>query len=185
MAFPVNDHEAWESEEDYGNNPIYTDGFLVLDSIRDWKVGSPPGDWKTHFDPSTGTTWRPKDVRLCDARVIYALLTLSTKYKSQHLAYDFDATGDVRTSRVPRAPSVVAVQNSVRFLLAWKGVYVFTDPPRLVAGLVAAPPHLKIDDNLNTDEAEYHPPRMERSAKVNNIWELGDRTFNVRLCSTR
>lgn len=70
--------------------------------------------------------WSPKNVRLSDAGVIYALLTLPADYRIRYLTYDFDQQGDVRKERVPKAPTVAFYQNAQRTLATWKGVYVFT-----------------------------------------------------------
>ncbi|KAJ5521121.1 hypothetical protein N7463_001574 [Penicillium fimorum] len=167
MAFPANDEEVWKSAEDNGNDPIYVDSVLVPESIKRWKVDSPPNNTKQHFDLTIGRMWRPKNVRLCDAGVVYALLALPTSYRAKHLACDFDARREVRTSR-------------------WLSASDYDkDASRLVAGLVVAPPRLKTDDNLNTDLTEYDPPQMAASAKVKDIWKFGHKSFNVRLCGTR
>jgi hypothetical protein len=50
---------------------------------------------------------------------------LSAKYRSEHLSYDFDKRREVRETRLPQSPTIVVTMNNVRFLLVWKGTYVF------------------------------------------------------------
>ncbi|KAJ6188066.1 hypothetical protein N7519_002974 [Penicillium mononematosum] len=101
--------------------------------------------------------WNPKNVRLSDAGVIYALLTLPADYRIRYLAYDFDSRGDVRKERVPKAPTVAFYWNNQRTLVAWKGVYVFTGGGQqfFEAGLVVASSHVKTFDTLNVQLTEY------------------------------
>lgn len=117
------DPVQWRDGDPSGSNPESTLSDVDLGSLRDWKIRDPPDN------PSVDAkvdVWRPKNVRLSDAGVIYALLVLPRDYRVRHLAYDFDAQGDVRKERVPKAPTVTVFQNNQRTLITWKGVYIFT-----------------------------------------------------------
>ncbi|KAI3140438.1 hypothetical protein CBS147326_2139 [Penicillium roqueforti] len=145
-----------------------------LASLRTWKTTNPPDRKSIKAEVGVDINqckWNPKNVRLLDAGVIYALLTLPADYRIQHLAYDFDDRGDVRKERVPKSPTVVFYQDNQRTLVAWKGVYVFTGgyndagwlladryptggQPFFQAGLVVASSHVKTFDVLNVQLLE-------------------------------
>ncbi|KAJ6124026.1 hypothetical protein N7471_011343 [Penicillium samsonianum] len=90
--------------DDNGTNVTYSGGYLNLTSVSQWKISGPPpnpADIKGNFDPATESLWKPKNRRLNDGGVVYALLTLSPKYRSDNFPYDFDKRGEVRRTRVP------------------------------------------------------------------------------------
>ncbi|KAI2705548.1 hypothetical protein CBS147339_7991 [Penicillium roqueforti] len=143
----------WKEGDVPGFNPGILSSQEDLASLRTWKVTNPPD--RKSIEAEVGVDinqckWNPKNVRLSDAGVIYALLTLPAGYRIQHLAYDLDDRGD----------------NNQRTLVAWKGVYVFTGgyndagwlladsypaggQPFFQAGLVVASSHVKTFDVLN------------------------------------
>ncbi|CAI7649207.1 unnamed protein product [Penicillium discolor] len=143
--------------------------------------------------------WSPKNVRLSDAGVIYALLTLPADYRIRYLTYDFDQQGDVRKERVPKAPTVAFYQNNQRTLATWKGVYVFTGgyndagwlladnypdgPPFFQAGLVVASSNVKTFDGLNVQLTEYQPKKVfvHDPNSMENLWKRAYLWYGISL----
>ncbi|KAI2725883.1 hypothetical protein CBS147332_2770 [Penicillium roqueforti] len=143
----------WKEGDVTGFNPGILSSQEDLASLRTWKITNPPDRKSIEAEMGVDINqckWNPKNVRLSDAGVIYALLTLPAGYRIQHLAYDLDDRGD----------------NNQRTLVAWKGVYVFTGgyndagwlladsypaggQPFFQAGLVVASSHVKTFDVLN------------------------------------
>ncbi|KAJ5486816.1 hypothetical protein N7530_001116 [Penicillium desertorum] len=197
-----NDPVEWK----VGDVPGFTPGTLSsqkdMASLRTWKIINPPDRTSIEADLDANINqrkWNPKNVRLSDAGVIYALLTLPAEYRIRYLAYDFDSRGDVRKERAPKAPTVALYQNSQRTLVAWKGVYVFTggynDAGWLLAdnypqgqsffqaGLVIASSHVKTFDTLNVQLTEYEPKKvfLRDSNLTEDIWKLAYRWYGISL----
>ncbi|OQE29099.1 hypothetical protein PENFLA_c004G09379 [Penicillium flavigenum] len=196
-----NDPVEWKE----GDVPGLTPGILSsqedMASLRTWKIMNPPDRTSIEAELDANINqqkWNPKNVRLSDAGVIYALLTLPVDYRIQYLAYDFDSRGDVRKGRVPKAPTLAFAQNNQRTLVAWKGVYVFTGgyndagwlladnypqgQPFFQAGLVIASSHVKTFDTLNVQLTEYEPKKIFLcdSNLTEDIWKRAYRCNSTR-----
>ncbi|CAI7654863.1 unnamed protein product [Penicillium crustosum] len=140
-----NDPAEWKEGDVPGFNPGIVSSQKHLASLRDWKIMNPPDCTSIEAQETVGINrcnWNPKNVRLSDAGVIYALLTLPTDYRIRYLTYDFDQRGDIRG------------YNDAGWLLADN----YPDgPPFFQAGLVVAWSHVKIFNALNIQLTEYQP----------------------------
>ncbi|CAI7616964.1 unnamed protein product [Penicillium glandicola] len=200
-------HQEWENkctdpvEWKEGDIPGFLPGIVSspkdLALLHDWKIMNPPPD-HTSMEARVGMnigqlTWKPKRVRLSDAGVIYALLTLPGDYRIRYLPYDFDDRGDVRKERVPKAPTVAFYQNNQRTLVAWKGGYndagwlladnYADEMPCFQAGLVIASSHVKTFDTLNVQLTEYKLRKsfLYDTDFMQNEWEFGYSKFGIFL----
>ena len=176
-------------------------GGRSLPLLQNWPIASPP-DWALKNDGSASRpTWRPKNVRLSDAGVVYALLALPQYYRIQFLAFDSDSNGDVRRDRVPKAPTVIAYQNGLPTLLTWKGVYILTggynDAGWLLAdefpnqelffqsGLVISAPQVEKCAALSTQLTRYEPISPKGWATTAGLWEYGRWAMGIELRGCR
>ncbi|KGO56405.1 hypothetical protein PEX1_009010 [Penicillium expansum] len=197
-----NDPVEWKEGDIPGFNPGIVSSQKQLASLRGWKIMNPPEHTTIEGQVAVNINhrnWNPKNVRLSDAGVIYALLTLPADYRIRYLTYDFDNRGDVRKERVPRAPTVAFYQNNQRTLVTWKGVYIFTGgyndagwllannypdgPPFFQAGLVVASSHVKTFDALNVQMTEYEPKKVfiRDSNSMENLWKRAYRRYGILL----
>ncbi|KAJ5347731.1 hypothetical protein MYU51_009717 [Penicillium brevicompactum] len=159
-------------------------------------------------------TWNASRTRLTDAGCVFALLMLSPKERASQLPFDFDRRGDIRRTRVPKPPTVVAVQNNVRFFIAWKDTYIFTGGrndmgwllqrkyPKeqspfnngwLRAGLVLAPVDVQSSSGaggLDCTLSNYEPskphniPLTPSETHPPSTWEYGHQVHGVPLRGT-
>ncbi|KAJ6138796.1 hypothetical protein N7471_005282 [Penicillium samsonianum] len=197
-----NDPVEWKEGDVPGWNPGTVSSQKELASLRHWKIMNPPDRASVKAEVAIKVKerqWNPKNVRLSDAGVIYALLILPADYRIRHLPYDFDDQGDVRKERVPKAPTVAFYQNNQRTLVAWKGVYVFTGgyndagwlladnypagAPFFQTGLVIASSHVKTFDTLNVQLTEYEPRKifLRDSDLMENLWKRAYHLYGISL----
>ncbi|CRL17402.1 unnamed protein product [Penicillium camemberti] len=197
-----NDPAEWKDGDIPGFNPAIVSSQKHLASLRHWKIMNPPDCTSVEAQVTVDINqckWSPKNVRLSDAGVIYALLTLPADYRIQYLTYDFDQRGDVRKERVPKAPTVAFYQNNQRTLATWKGVYVLTGgyndagwlladnypdgPPFFQAGLVVASSHVKTFDALNVQLTEYQPKKVfvGDPNSMDNLWKHAYLRYGILL----
>ncbi|KAJ5960753.1 uncharacterized protein N7479_007903 [Penicillium vulpinum] len=192
-----NDPVAWKEGDMPGSNAGIVSSYKDLASLRNWRIMNPPDNFTVGAQGDSievgQLQWRPKNVRLSDAGVIYAFLTLPADYRIHYLTYDFDHQAHVRKERVLKAPTVTCYQNNLRTLVTCKGVYVFTggyndagwlladdypnNLPFFQAGLVVAPSHVKTFDTLNVQLAKYEPRNsfLREPGFTENAWKRGDR----------
>ncbi|KAJ5333063.1 uncharacterized protein N7506_006846 [Penicillium brevicompactum] len=114
-------------------------GHVDLNSMRNWQLRDAPSDPGIITDNkcSEGTVfWDPSRAWLTDAGLVFTLLTLTVKQRKEIFVWDFTSAGDPRCTRVPKGPTVVVMQNNVRCLLAWKGMYIFTGGHKLAGWLL-------------------------------------------------
>ncbi|OQD98604.1 hypothetical protein PENVUL_c070G06228 [Penicillium vulpinum] len=198
-----NDPVAWKEGDMPGSNAGIVSSYKDLASLRNWRIMNPPDNFTVGAQGDSievgQLQWRPKNVRLSDAGVIYAFLTLPADYRIHYLTYDFDHQAHVRKERVLKAPTVTCYQNNLRTLVTCKGVYVFTggyndagwlladdypnNLPFFQAGLVVAPSHVKTFDTLNVQLAKYEPRNsfLREPGFTENAWKRGDREYGILL----
>ncbi|CAG8252294.1 unnamed protein product [Penicillium nalgiovense] len=196
------DPVEWKECDVPGFTPDILSSQEDMASLRTWKTMKPLDRTSIEVELDANISqrkWNPKNVRLSDAGVIYALLALPADYRIRYLAYDFDSRGDVRKERVPKTPTVAFYQNNQRTLIAWKGVYIFTggynDAGWLLAdnypqgqsffqaGLVIASSHVKTFDTLNVQLTEYEPKKifLRDSNLTEDIWKCAYRWYGILL----
>ncbi|KAJ6152266.1 hypothetical protein N7497_006585 [Penicillium chrysogenum] len=192
-----NDPVEWQEGDVPGLTPGNLSSQEDMASLRTWKVMKPPdrASIEAELDANINQhRWNPKNVRLSDAGVIYALLTLPAEYRIRYLADDFDSRGDVRKERVPKAPTVAFYQNNQRTLVAWKGGgyndagWLLADnypqwQPFFQAGLVVASSHIKTFDTLNVQLTEYEPKKifLRDSNITEDIWKRASQWYGILL----
>lgn len=99
----------------------YSSNDLKVESTKTWLLRDAPinaQDLIAAYNPETTSFWSPEpsNVRLTDAGVFIARLTLPLSVRRAQLCHDFDTRGEIRRNRVPIAPTVILTANGVNWL---------------------------------------------------------------------
>ncbi|CAI7637742.1 unnamed protein product [Penicillium bialowiezense] len=114
----------------------------VMESMNNWPIRHAP-EKPGQITPErcwsgNKVSWHPTQSRLTDEACIFALLMLPAAERTKLFPYDFDESGNPHPTRVPKPPTVVAIQNNIPFLLVWRDTYIFTGGSN-VAGWLLKP----------------------------------------------
>ncbi|KAJ5091997.1 hypothetical protein NUU61_006867 [Penicillium alfredii] len=113
----------WQPGDGAGQTPVIKNGHPALESMASWKLlvdvdmdlGALTGNKDKKISP-----WEPKFVRLTDIGVVLAIIFLSAQYRRDYLSWDFDAKGNIRSSRT----GAYRLVSRIAHFLVVKGSYI-------------------------------------------------------------
>ncbi|CAI7604953.1 unnamed protein product [Penicillium bialowiezense] len=190
----------WFLTSPEGPAPEYTPNELKVASTKTWLLRDAPvtsDSLVAAYNPVTDSYWNPdpSKVRLTDAGVFIARLTLPVSVRRYKLCHDFDHRGEIRRNRVPIGPTVILKANGVNWLPVYQhreskhrviltgghnhAGWLIGDVPGLAnfprcfhAGLVVAPDEVVASGCISIQLRGYESLRCPDPRDISKIYEI-------------